>query len=137
VSFWFPLQESLPDAERQAMHMQPVCRSLSFGCLHAWNLVGLRVRRGGLTKAQRRCKYSDWHPMTAPKRERKRTRRKGKPFTLYLPESQMHELSRVCRSRHITKAEAIRVAVSRLLEDLRGGQLELPLGLEHERVERA
>ena len=56
-------------------------------------------------------------------------RRKGKPFMLYLPEKQARELSEISRSRHIAKAEVIRIAVERLMSDLRGGQLELPLGL--------
>jgi hypothetical protein len=67
--------------------------------------------------------------MSARRKKRKRVRRRGKAFTLYLPEKQARELSEVSRSRHVAKAEVVRVAVDRLMSDLQGGQLELPLGL--------
>ena len=57
-------------------------------------------------------------------------RRKGRPFTLYLSPELAHELDALSRSRRVAKADLIRVALDRLLLDLRGGQLRLPLGTE-------
>lgn len=55
--------------------------------------------------------------------------RKGRPITLYLRQEQAVELEAVSRTRHVAKAEVIRLALDRLLEDIRGGQMNLPLGV--------
>ena len=56
--------------------------------------------------------------------------RKGKTAVLvYFPTEQAVNLSTVARARRVPKAELIRVAVGRLLNELNSGQLDLPLGL--------
>jgi len=40
------------------------------------------------------------------------------------------ELDALSQSRRVAKADLVRVALDRLLVDLRGGQLTLPLGME-------
>jgi len=60
----------------------------------------------------------------------KPVRRKGRPFTLYLSPDLARELEALSRSRRVAKAEVVRVALDRLLLDLRNGQLTLPLGME-------
>jgi predicted transcriptional regulator len=62
--------------------------------------------------------------------KRKLVLRKGRPFTLYLSPEQARELDTIARSRRVAKAELMRVALDRLLLDMRNGQLSLPLGLE-------
>ena len=57
--------------------------------------------------------------------------RSGRPITLYLRQEQALELDTVSRNRHVAKSELIRLALDRLFDDLRGGQLNLPLGVEH------
>ena len=60
----------------------------------------------------------------------KLVQRKGRPFTLYLSPEQARELDATARSHRVAKAELMRVALDRLLLDIRNGQLSLPLGLE-------
>lgn len=60
----------------------------------------------------------------------KLVQRKGRPFTLYLSPEQARELDATARARRVAKAELMRVALDRLLLDMRNGQLSLPLGLE-------
>ena len=67
------------------------------------------------------------HLMT---QEPKRPRRRGVPFTLYLSRKQAEDLDLVSRTRHVPKAELMRLALDRFLADLEGGQLDLPLGIE-------
>ena len=57
--------------------------------------------------------------------------RKGRPITLYLRAEQAQELEAVSRNRHVPKSELIRLGLDRLLDDLRGGQMNLPLGVEN------
>lgn len=57
-------------------------------------------------------------------------RRKGRPFTLYLSPELAQQLEMLSRTRRVTKAELVRVALDRLLLDMRNGQLSLPLGME-------
>lgn len=57
--------------------------------------------------------------------------RKGRPITLYLRPEQARELDTVSRTRHVPKSEIIRLGLDRLLDDLRGGQMNLPLGVEN------
>jgi len=61
----------------------------------------------------------------------KSVQRRGRPFTLYLHQDQARELDLVARSRRVAKAELIRLALDRLMEQIRGGQLNLPLGVEN------
>jgi len=58
-----------------------------------------------------------------------RSKRKGKALLVYFPKEEAERLSIVARERRVAKAELVRVAVGRLLNDLNSGQLELPLGL--------
>jgi hypothetical protein len=57
-------------------------------------------------------------------------RRRGKPLTVYFTPEQVAQLDAVAKQRQISKSTLMRFAVDRLLEQLRGGQLDLPLGLE-------
>jgi len=63
------------------------------------------------------------------RRKTRPVQRKGRPITLYLRQEQAVELEAVSRTRHVAKAEVIRLALDRLLEDIRGGQMNLPLGV--------
>ena len=62
--------------------------------------------------------------------KQKPVNRRGRPITLYLRPEQAVELEAVSRRRHVAKSELIRLGLDRLLDDLRGGQLNLPLGVE-------
>jgi len=61
---------------------------------------------------------------------RKSAGRKGKPFTLYLPKEQAQQLEDLARERSIAKAALVRFAVGKLLDEVSGGQLQLPLGIQ-------
>jgi hypothetical protein len=67
---------------------------------------------------------------TRQKKQAKPVRRRGRPFTLYLSPEQALQLDTISRSRRVAKAELIRVALDRLLDDMHSGQLTLPLGVE-------
>ena len=56
-------------------------------------------------------------------------KRTGKPITVYLNDDLSHALTTTCEKRKVHKSDIVRVAVERLLNDLEGGQLELPLGI--------
>lgn len=58
-----------------------------------------------------------------------KAKRKGKALLVYFSKDEAERLSSVARERRVAKAELVRVAVGRLLNDLNSGQLELPLGL--------
>jgi hypothetical protein len=58
-----------------------------------------------------------------------RTIRKGVPFTVYFTAEQTKALAEICRDRRVSKATVVRFAVERLFEQIRTGQLDLPLGL--------
>jgi hypothetical protein len=64
------------------------------------------------------------------RRKPKPVRRRGRPFTLYLSPQLAQELEWLSHTRRVAKAEVVRVALDRLLLDLRNGQLTLPLGVE-------
>lgn len=64
------------------------------------------------------------------RKKQKLVNRKGRPITLYLRQEQAQELEAVSRTRHVAKSELIRLGLDRLLDDLRGGQMSLPLGVE-------
>ena len=49
---------------------------------------------------------------------------------VYLSADQARELEALSHTRHVTKAELVRCALGRLFDDIKGGQLELPLGVE-------
>lgn len=64
------------------------------------------------------------------KRARKKVpKRKGKPLTVYFDQALAHRLHDVSQERRVAKANVVRFAVERLLNQLTTGQLELPLGL--------
>jgi len=56
-------------------------------------------------------------------------RRRGVPFTVYFSEELNARLEAAARERKVGKSVIVREAVDRLLRDLEGGQLDLPLGL--------
>lgn len=56
-------------------------------------------------------------------------KRRGKPLTVYLKDDLSQALTTTCEKRKVHKSDIVRVAVERLLNDLEGGQLELPLGI--------
>jgi hypothetical protein len=58
-----------------------------------------------------------------------KTKRSGKPLTVYLNDDLSQALSSACEKRKVPKSDLVRVAVERLLNDLEAGQLELPLGI--------
>ncbi len=62
-------------------------------------------------------------------RKKKAVQRRGRPVTFYLRQDQAGELDVVSKQRRVAKAELIRLAVDRLLQDIRGGQMTLPLGV--------
>jgi len=66
-----------------------------------------------------------------PRKKLRTVQRRGKPLTLYLRQEQALELDTVSRNRRVTKSELVRVALDRLLMDLRDGQMTMPLGLEN------
>jgi len=67
----------------------------------------------------------------ASKRHRQKEKvRTGTPFTVYFSQEQTRQLNDISRLRRVTKAELLRFAVDRLVEELNGGQLELPLGVQ-------
>lgn len=59
--------------------------------------------------------------------------RKGVPLTVYFSEDQTAKLNAVSAQRRVPKAELLRVAVDLLLDQLDGGQLQLPLGIDIEK----
>lgn len=59
----------------------------------------------------------------------KQQKRRGEPFTVYFRKEQSSDLRAVSRQRQVSKAALVRFAVDQLLNQLRNGQLELPLGL--------
>jgi predicted DNA-binding protein len=58
-----------------------------------------------------------------------KAKRKGKALLVYFRKEDAERLSSVAKERRVAKAELVRVAVGRFLNDLNSGQLELPLGL--------
>ena len=54
--------------------------------------------------------------------------RSGRPLTIYFSTEQCDQLEAIAKQRHVAKSTLIRFALDRLVEQLRGGQLELPLG---------
>jgi hypothetical protein len=65
----------------------------------------------------------------AKSRARSTVNRRGKPLTVYLSQELSQALESASVERRVHKSEIVRVAVQRLLNDLKSGQLELPLGL--------
>ncbi len=63
-------------------------------------------------------------------RKKKKLQRRGKPFTVYFREAQASELDTLSRTRHVPKSELVRLALERFFDDIKGGQLDLPLGVE-------
>ena len=60
---------------------------------------------------------------------KKKTKRRGKAFMLYLSKDQAGRLDLVSRERHVPKAEVVRLALSRLLKQLSDGEADLRLGI--------
>ena len=48
---------------------------------------------------------------------------------VYFSKDQADRLTFVSRERHVPKAELVRIAVGRLLDQLGSGQMNLPLGI--------
>ena len=55
--------------------------------------------------------------------------RKGVPFTVYFSPEQANALAAISRDRRVSKANLVRFAVERLLEQIESGQIDLPLGV--------
>jgi hypothetical protein len=55
--------------------------------------------------------------------------RKGVPLTVYFSAEQAKAIATISCDRRVSKATLVRFAVERLLEEIEGGQLELPLGV--------
>jgi hypothetical protein len=70
-----------------------------------------------------------WRGVYMKKRRRERRKRSGEPFTVYFSKELAGNLQVVSRQRHVSKAALVRFAVDQLLNQLRNGQMELPLGL--------
>jgi Ribbon-helix-helix domain len=56
--------------------------------------------------------------------------RKGKPLTVYFSDAQTVQLNDLSRRRRVPKSELLRIAVDLLVDQINGGQLHLPLGIE-------
>ena len=69
-------------------------------------------------------------PRLRTKANPKPSLRKGVPLTVYFSEDQTARLNAVSEQRRVPKAELLRVAVDLLLDQLNGGQLQLPLGID-------
>jgi predicted DNA-binding protein len=57
------------------------------------------------------------------------TKRNGRPLVVYFSQEQAERLASVSQRRCVAKADLVRFAVDRLLNQLNSGQLELPLGI--------
>lgn len=66
----------------------------------------------------------------SPIRRNKAPARKGTPLTVYFSDAQTIQLNNLSRERRVPKAELLRIAVDLLVDQLNGGQLQLPLGIE-------
>jgi hypothetical protein len=55
--------------------------------------------------------------------------RSGRPHTIYFSPAQTRELRALAKQRHVTKTAIVKYAVDYLLERIKNGQLELPLGV--------
>jgi hypothetical protein len=60
---------------------------------------------------------------------KRRAKRNGKPLVVYFSEDQAARLDSVSQERRVAKADLVRLAVDRLLNQLGSGQLDLPLGV--------
>jgi predicted DNA-binding protein len=61
--------------------------------------------------------------MAVPKRIRKQ-------FNLNLPQEELDRLKNLSAERHVPMGNIVRFALDRLFDQLQGGQLNLPLGLD-------
>jgi len=59
----------------------------------------------------------------------RKAQRSGVPLMVYFQAEQAMRLKDLSEQRRIPKANIVRFAVERLLEDINGGQMDLPLGL--------
>jgi hypothetical protein len=69
-------------------------------------------------------------PKTQSKSKAKVPVRKGKPLTVYFSDAQTVQLNDLSRRRRVPKSELLRIAVDLLVDQINGGQLHLPLGIE-------
>ena len=63
------------------------------------------------------------------KPDKRKAQRSGVPLMVYFQAEQATQLKDLSERRRIPKANIVRFAVERLLEDVKGGQMDLPLGL--------
>ncbi len=56
--------------------------------------------------------------------------RRGTPLTVYFSDAQTIQLNNLSRERRVPKAELLRIAVDLLVDQINGGQLRLPLGID-------
>ena len=62
---------------------------------------------------------------------KRKTRRSGIPLMVYFQPEQATRLKDLSEKRRIPRANIVRFAVERLLDDINGGQMDLPLGLNN------
>lgn len=63
---------------------------------------------------------------------RKKSLRRGVPFTVYFAPQQAEALQSMARERHVAKATIIRIAVDQLLRQLESGKFTLQFGIQEE-----
>jgi predicted DNA-binding protein len=57
-------------------------------------------------------------------------KRVRKQFNLNLPQEELDRLKNLSSERHVPMGNIVRFALDRLFDQLQGGQLNLPLGLD-------
>lgn len=62
-------------------------------------------------------------------RSRGTTTRSGRPHTIYFTDQQTYALDSLASERRVTKTQLVKFAVDLMLDRMRHGQLELPLGV--------
>lgn len=87
----------------------------------------LRLRRA-LTFAYARV-YTCIQRMAERRPTRRTSKRNGRPLVVYFSQEQAEGLDSLSRQRRVAKADLVRFAVDRLLNQINSGQLELPLGI--------
>lgn len=65
----------------------------------------------------------------APEKLDTESARRGVPFTIYFSVEQAQSLATLSRERRVSKSTILRFALERLFEQLKSGELKLPLGM--------
>lgn len=69
-------------------------------------------------------------PRMQSKSKAKVPARRGTPLTVYFSDAQTVQLNDISQRRRVPKSELLRLAVDLLVDQINGGQLHLPLGIE-------